>query len=94
MYRVARKAVIAFEARDSMLTQLVVQFGHTGQFEVSSIDPEGRGGVADTGIPNFVYRWTEREVIKTIASYGPGGTPTFQFFYGLRPSVRPGPKAI
>jgi SAM-dependent methyltransferase len=50
MYRVARKAAIAFEA--------------------------------------FVYRWTEREVWKAIATFDPRRKPRIEFFYDLRIPVQ------
>ena len=42
------------------------------------------GGVKNTEVPNFVYRWTEGEVKKTVASFAPWGRHRFVFFYGLR----------
>lgn len=85
MYRVARKCVVVFEARDSMLMRIAIRAGLTEDFERSAISADGlRGGVADTGIPNFVYRWTEREVEKTIASYDPAHVTDIRFFYDLR----------
>ena len=84
MYRVARKAVVAFEARDSLTMRTAVKLGLTLDYETDSITPDGKGGVAETGIPNFVYRWTERDVIKTIASFDPAREPSVEFFYDLR----------
>lgn len=83
MYRVARKGVIAFESRDSILMRVAIRLGLTLDYETDSVS-NGKGGVANTGIPNFVYRWTEREVIKTIASFDPAHEPAVQFFYDLR----------
>jgi SAM-dependent methyltransferase len=85
MYRVARKCAVAFESRDSLLMRAAVSLGLTEKYEVSSISLDGKsGGVADTGIPNFIYRWTERDVRKTIASYDPARIPQIKFFYDLR----------
>jgi SAM-dependent methyltransferase len=56
MYRVARKAVIAFESRDSFLMRTAIRFGLTLEYETDSILADGKGGVAGTGIPNFIYR--------------------------------------
>ena len=83
MYRVARKCALAFESRDSSLMRLAVRLGLTLDYEVNSA-ADGKGGVAETGIPNFIYRWTEREIIKTVASFDPVRRPTAQFFYDLR----------
>jgi SAM-dependent methyltransferase len=85
MYRVARKCAVAFESRDSLTMRAAVRLGLTEDYEVSAISSDGkRGGVADTGIPNFVYRWTERDVRNTIASYDPAFVPHIRFFYDLR----------
>jgi hypothetical protein len=68
-----------------MLMRIAIRAGLTEDFERSAISADGlRGGVADTGIPNFVYRWTEREVEKTIASYDPAHVTDIRFFYDLR----------
>jgi SAM-dependent methyltransferase len=83
MYRVARKCVVAFESRDNLLIRTAVRLGLTVDYEVDSV-ANGKGGVAETGIPNFIYRWTEREVIKTIASFDPERPPQAKFFYDLR----------
>lgn len=85
MYRVCRKAAVAFEARDSLMMRAAVRLGLTLRYETNSITADGQhGGVADTGVPNFIYRWTEREVQKTVASFDPSQIPHIQFFYDLR----------
>jgi hypothetical protein len=54
-------------------------------YEIDATSADGkRGGVADSGIPNFIYRWTERDVRDTIASYDPAYVPEVKFFYELR----------
>jgi hypothetical protein len=84
MYRVARKAAIAFESRDSLLMRAAVKLGFTMDYETDSITADGKGGVAESGIPNFVYRWTEREVWKLIATFDPSRKPRIEFFYDMR----------
>ncbi|MFO7854877.1 MAG: hypothetical protein R6V44_06605 [Paracoccaceae bacterium] len=41
-------------------------------------------GVADTGVPDFVCRRTEREVRKTVESFDPARPARLAFLYGLR----------
>jgi SAM-dependent methyltransferase len=84
MYRVARKCAVAFEARESLLMRAAVRLALTEAYETSAILPDGSGGVANTATPNYIYRWTEREVRKTIASYDPARVPQISFFYDLR----------
>lgn len=91
MYRVARKAVIVFEARDSVTIRIARRTGFTPDFELEAVSSEGyeSGGVANSPIPNFIYRWTEREVEKTIRSFDPAHVEDIRYFYGLRlPTLR------
>lgn len=86
MYRVASHAVLAFEARDSALLRFGKLFGLTSDHEVEAVVAHGYtfGGWRNTSLPNYVYRWNEREVTKVVASYDPTGPIPIDFFYGLR----------
>ena len=86
MYRVARSAVIVIEARDSFVMRLGVKLGLTPKYEIEAVvdhDYAG-GGVENSPLPNFVYRWTETEVDKVVRSLDPSGPPRIQYIYGLR----------
>ncbi len=84
MYRVARKAVIVFESRDSLVMRLATRFRLSPEYELEAVvDNKTFGGVDNTEVPNFIYRWTEAEFQKTIQSFDPTGKQQFQFFYGL-----------
>lgn len=82
LYRVARVAVVALESRDSALMRLAVRLGAVDEYEVGAVAAHGfrAGGVANTAVPNYVYRWTEREVEKTIASYAPHARHRYRWF--------------
>lgn len=83
MYRVARKGVAIFEARDSFTMRLLERFGLTQSYEHSAVFEQGTyGGVDNSEIPNYIYRWTEREVEKTIASYAPAYNHRFRYRHG------------
>ncbi|MDR0526142.1 MAG: class I SAM-dependent methyltransferase [Spirochaetaceae bacterium] len=84
MYRVARKGVLAFESRDSFLIKILEKYGMTQTYEHAAVYFNGckYGGVNNTEIPNFIYRWTEREIEKTIQSYAPCFKHTFIYKYG------------
>lgn len=85
MYRVARKHVLVFEARDSVAMWLACRAGIALDYETACgpITNYKAGGVRDSAIPNYVYRWTEREVLKTLQSAAPETQPKVDFFYGL-----------
>jgi ubiquinone/menaquinone biosynthesis C-methylase UbiE len=84
MYRTAKIASLSFEARDSMLMKLFEKTGLTQTFEHAAVYFNGCsfGGVNNTEIPNYVYRWTEREIEKCIKSYAPYCKQNFIYKYG------------
>jgi len=86
MYRVAKSGLLIFEPRDTLVTGIGVRLNFGQEYEVAAVaDNELRfGGVRNTFLPNYVYRWTEREIEKTIASFAPWGKHRFIFRYALR----------
>ena len=85
LYRVARRAALALEARDSLLLRLAARIGALDEYELTAVAANdfAAGGVQDTAVPNYVYRWTEREVEKTISSYAPHARHRILFFHEL-----------
>lgn len=86
MYRVARQGVLVFEPLDNLTTRIGVRLGFGQEYEIAAVayNEYRFGGVRNTQIPNFVYRFTEREVVKTINTFAPVGDNRFRFFYALR----------
>jgi hypothetical protein len=86
MYRVSRVGVLFFEPLDTPLVRLGVRINLGQEYELAAVfDNDMRfGGVQNTQIPNFVYRWTESEVRKCVQSYAPVGRHRFRFFYATR----------
>jgi SAM-dependent methyltransferase len=86
MYRVARRGVLVFEPQDTLLTRLGVRLGVGQRYELAAVaDNDLRwGGVQNTDVPNFVYRWTERDIRKTLASFDPTGQPHVRCVYDFR----------
>jgi SAM-dependent methyltransferase len=84
MYRVSKHSLIFFEARDSFLMRMLVNLNVTHDYETIAVYFNDclYGGVRNTEIPNFVYRWTEREVEKTISTYAPYARHQFHYRYG------------
>jgi SAM-dependent methyltransferase len=68
MYRVSRKGILLIESQDNFTMRLLIKFNLTEDFENSSIKYSGlainKGGVDGTNIPNYIYRFTERELKK------------------------------
>ncbi len=87
MMRVARKAALVFEARDSFLLRLAKRIGFTMDYEIEAVagSADGKsGGAFHSSVPNYIYRWTEREVEKTVRTAEPRYEPSLRFFYHLQ----------
>jgi SAM-dependent methyltransferase len=84
MYRVARVGVFVLESRESTLMRLLERLAITETFEQRGVffNGGGFGGVRNGSVPNFVYRWTEREVEKTISSFAPHIVNKISYYYG------------
>lgn len=84
MYRVAKIGLLAFESRDSLTMRILEYFNLTQVYEHAAVyyNDCKYGGMNNTDIPNFVYRWTEREVEKTIQTYAPYFKHKFVYKYG------------
>jgi SAM-dependent methyltransferase len=86
LYRVAKKGILAFEPRDTLLVRLGTRLNFGQTYELASVSHHGMefGGVGNTAIPNYIYRWTEREFEKTILTYAPIGEHRFVYRYAMR----------
>jgi SAM-dependent methyltransferase len=86
MYRVARRGVLAFEPRDTRLVRLGVKLGFGQEYEIAAVTENKlqAGGVGNSATPNFIYRWTEREIEKTIRTFYPAGRADVRYFSALR----------
>jgi ubiquinone/menaquinone biosynthesis C-methylase UbiE len=86
MYRVARKGVLLFEPYDNLLTRLSVRFNIGQEYEHAAVFYNGCafGGVRNSHIPNHIYRWTQREILKTINCYAPHARHEVEFFHRTR----------
>jgi hypothetical protein len=84
MFRVSRKGILCLEARDSLLMRLAAKTGLSAEHELEPafLSEEAVGGYRNGPIPNYVYRWTEREFEKTVCSYAPTHRHSFFYAYG------------
>ena len=83
LYRVCSEGSLIIEANDSLLSRLACKLGVSEEYELSAIQKNIiSGGVDNTSVPNYVYRWTEREVIKLMKSFRPDLKHNILFDYG------------
>ena len=82
LYRVAIKGVLIIESNDSLIMRLASKIKLAEEFEVSSVsEDKNTGGLLDTAIPNYVYRWTEKEIFKLLKSFDPKNINLVNFDY-------------
>ena len=87
MLRVGKKGVLLFESNDNFLIRIGQVFGLVADYEVAAVVGNDclQGGVKNSTIPNYVYRWTEREIEKVVKSYLPQyKNNSVRYFYNLR----------
>jgi ubiquinone/menaquinone biosynthesis C-methylase UbiE len=86
MYRVSRRGLLLFEPYDNIVTRLGVRLNIGQEYEHASVvcNDLGYGGVANSEIPNYIYRWTEREIAKTINCYAPEAPADVRFMHRMR----------
>ena len=83
LYRVCSEGALIVEANDSLLSRLACKLGFSEEYELSAIQKNIiSGGVDNTNVPNYVYRWTEREIIKLMKSFRPDLKHNIIFDYG------------
>lgn len=81
MLRISRKGILVIESSDNFLSRLSRKLKLGLDYEVDALLADGTGGVNNTHIPNFVYRWTKSEVKKTVNSYLPETINEFHFLH-------------
>lgn len=86
LYRVARVGVVVLEPRDNLMARFGIKLGFGQEYETAAVHANAAkfGGVRNTEIPNYVYRWTEREIERTINCYAPWGRHRFCYWYKLQ----------
>jgi SAM-dependent methyltransferase len=73
MVRVSQQHVFFVEPNDSWALRMLVRLGFSFPYELAAVAAHEylHGGMRDGPIPNYIYRWTGREVEKSVASYHP-----------------------
>jgi SAM-dependent methyltransferase len=86
MYRVARKGLLLFEPYDNVLTRIGVRLGIGQDYEHAAVfyNDLSYGGVMNTHVPNYVYRFTRHEIIKSINAHAPHAVHQFKFVHKIR----------
>src|SRR5437879_13282805 len=73
MVRVSGQHVFFVEPNDSWAMRLLTRLNLSFPYELAAVAAHQylHGGMRDGPIPNYIYRWTAREVEKSVAAYHP-----------------------
>jgi len=83
LYRVCTLGCLIIEANDSILSRVACKLGWSEEFEISAVYKNKLyGGVDNTPTPNYVFRWSERELEKLMKSYRPEIIHSILYAYG------------
>ncbi|MFY9587409.1 MAG: methyltransferase domain-containing protein [Actinomycetota bacterium] len=71
MMRVAKQHVVFLEPNDSAGTRTLTRLKLSYPYEITAVvaNDYQLGGVRNTVVPNFIYRWNKNEVAKTAATF-------------------------
>lgn len=71
MLRVSRRHVILLEPNNSLAMQLLLRLRFSFPYELPAVIASGcqTGGVRDSCIPNYIFRWSAMDFYQTTASY-------------------------
>ncbi len=71
MLRVSRKFVIFQEPNDSLFMRTLTFLRFSFPYELPAVIDNGytAGGVRDSQIPNYIYRWNRRDVFKSVSAF-------------------------
>jgi SAM-dependent methyltransferase len=73
MLRVSRRHVAILEPNDSWFMRALVKMGFSFPYELPAVIHHNyeSGGVRDSCVPNFIYRWNRNDIFKTVSSFIP-----------------------
>ena len=76
MLRVSRRHVIILEPNHSWAMKVLISRRFSFPYELPAVIDHNyvSGGVRDSGIPNYVYRWNRDQVFQTVSSFMPERT--------------------
>ncbi len=83
MYRVARRGIVGFEPHDSFFTRLGAKLGFGQVYEDAAVMANDCrfGGVANTAVPNYVYRFNAREIVDVFQTCNPVAEHECRFWH-------------
>ena len=73
MMRVSRRHVIVMEPNDSLTMRALIRMRFSFPYELPAVTSNNyeKGGVQNSSIPNYIYRWDRRGIYQAAAAYLP-----------------------
>lgn len=70
MLRVSRRNIVLLEPNDSWAMRCLIRLRFSNSYELPAViyNDYKKGGVNNTDIPNFIYRWDPRTIYQTVAA--------------------------
>ena len=70
MLRVSRRNIVLMEPNDSLAMRWLMRLRFSTSYELPAViyNNYEKGGVNNTDIPNFIYRWDPRTIYQTVAA--------------------------
>jgi len=70
MLRVSRRNIVLMEPNDSLAMRWLIRLRFSTPYELPAViyNEYKKGGVNNTDIPNFIYRWDPRTIYQTVAA--------------------------
>jgi SAM-dependent methyltransferase len=81
MSRVSKRAIMIIGSSDNFLSRISRKLRLVPEYEIDAILKDGTGGVENSSIPNYIFRWTKTEIKKTVNTYLPHRQNKFYFFH-------------
>ncbi|OAI41382.1 hypothetical protein AYO41_01650 [Verrucomicrobia bacterium SCGC AG-212-E04] len=87
MVRVSRRSIIISESQENFLAKSLMNFGLMEEYERSAVMAHDgcSGGVNDSALPNFIYRWRKDELEKCFRSLDASRNPWIRCEYAWEP---------
>jgi SAM-dependent methyltransferase len=86
MYRVASRGIVGIEPARNVFTSLCVKMGIGQEYELAAVRYNDCrvGGVADSCIPNYVYRFSKSDILRTVQSFAAVARPRVRFWHATQ----------
>lgn len=90
MFRVAKKGIIGFEPNKNIFTSIGVKMGFGQEYETAAVHANAckSGGLENSEIPNFIYRFCRDDIYRAIQCAAPYADYRYLYWFTTRMPAR------